>query len=69
VGFLDDVFVDPEFRGERVAYQLIMALAELARLRVWTLIRWLTGDDNYCARGVYDLLAKRTMWITYQMDL
>jgi GNAT superfamily N-acetyltransferase len=69
VGFLDDLFVDPEFRGERVAFQLITALAELGRQRGWTLIRWLTGDDNYRARGVYDRLAKRTMWITYQMDL
>jgi GNAT superfamily N-acetyltransferase len=69
VGFLDDLFVDPEFRGRRVAEQLIRALAELARQRGWTLIRWLTGDDNYLARGVYDRLAKRTMWITYQMDL
>ena len=68
-GFLDDLFVDPEFRGGRVADQLVTALAELARQRGWTLIRWLTGDDNYRARGVYDRLAKRTMWITYQMDL
>ncbi len=69
VGFLDDLFVDPDFRGGRVADQLITALAELARQRGWTLIRWLTADDNYRARGVYDRLAKRTMWITYQMDL
>jgi GNAT superfamily N-acetyltransferase len=69
VGFLDDLFVDPEFRGNRVADQLIAALAKLARQRGWTLIRWLTADDNYRARGVYDRLAKRTMWITYQMDL
>jgi len=69
VGFLDDLFIDPEFRGQRVARQLLTALAELARERGWTLIRWLTGDDNYRARGVYDRLAKRTMWITYQMDL
>ena len=69
VGFLDDLFVDPDFRGGRVADQLITALAELARQRGWTLIRWLTADDNYRARGVYDRFAKRTMWITYQMDL
>ena len=69
VGFLDDLFVDPELRGGRVADQLITALAGLARQRGWTLIRWLTADDNYRAHGVYDRLAKRTMWITYQMDL
>lgn len=68
-GFLDDLFVDPEFRGGRVAHRLITTMADLARQRGWTIIRWLTADDNYRARGVYDKLARRTMWITYQMDL
>jgi GNAT superfamily N-acetyltransferase len=67
--FLDDLFVDPEFRGGRVADRLIGAVADLARQRGWTVIRWITGDDNYRARGVYDRVAKRTMWITYQIDL
>ena len=26
-------------------------------------------DDNYRGRGVYDRLAKRTMWITYDLAL
>jgi|SRR6185437_784368 GNAT superfamily N-acetyltransferase len=68
-GFLDDLFVAPELRGQRVADRLIAAMGEIGRQRGWTLIRWLTGDDNFRARGVYDRLAKRTMWITYQMDL
>jgi GNAT superfamily N-acetyltransferase len=68
-GFLDDLFVDPAFRGGRVADRLITALAEIGRARGWTVIRWLTADDNYRARGVYDRHAKRTMWITYQIDL
>lgn len=68
-GFLDDLFVDPELRGRRVADRLIEAMAEVGRQRGWTLIRWLTGDNNYRARGVYDRLASRSMWITYQMDL
>ena len=68
-GFLDDLFVAPEMRGRRIADRLISAMAELGRQRGWTLIRWLTGDNNYRGRGVYDRLAKRTMWITYQMDL
>jgi len=68
-GFLDDLFVDPRLRGQRVADRLIEAMAETGRARGWTLIRWLTGDNNYRARGVYDRLASRSMWITYQMDL
>lgn len=68
-GFLDDLFVDPRLRGRRVADALIEAMAALGRERGWALIRWLTADNNYRARGVYDRLAKRTMWITYQMDI
>jgi GNAT superfamily N-acetyltransferase len=68
-GFLDDLFVDPNLRGQRVADRLIEAMTSIARQRGWSLIRWQTADNNYRARGVYDRLATRTMWITYQIDL
>jgi GNAT superfamily N-acetyltransferase len=63
--FLDDLFVDPELRGQRVADALIEALAGIARAEGLTVVRWITADDNYRGRGAYDRLAKRTMWITY----
>ena len=62
-GFLDDLFVDPGFRGGRVADALIERLAEIGRERGWSVIRWITADNNYRARGVYDRLAQRTMWV------
>jgi len=68
-GFLDDLFVDPEFRGRRVADALIEAVAQRGRERGWSVIRWITADDNYRGRGVYDRLATRTMWITYDLTL
>lgn len=68
-GFLDDLFVDPEQRGNGIADRLLEAMGEIGSQRGWTLIRWLTADNNYRARGVYDRHATRTMWITYQMDL
>ena len=68
-GFLDDLFVDPGFRGGRVADALIERLAEIGRERGWSVIRWITADDNYRARGVYDRLAQRTMWMTYDIKL
>ena len=64
-GFLDDLFVDPDLRGLRVADALIEALTAIGRKRGWSVIRWITADDNYRGRGVYDRLAKRTFWITY----
>ena len=68
-GFLDDLFVAPELRGARIGQRLIEAIAARGRDRGWTLIRWLTADNNYRARGVYDKLATRTHWITYQLDI
>ena len=68
-GYLDDLFVDPACRGQRVADALIAAVAEEGRRRGWSVIRWITADDNYRGRGVYDRLATRTMWITYEVKL
>ncbi len=68
-GFLDDLFVAPGHRGARIADALIEAVAEEGRRRGWSVIRWITADDNYRGRGVYDRLATRTMWITYDKAL
>lgn len=68
-GFLNDLFVDPAQRGGRVADALIAALSELGRAKGWSVIRWITADDNYRARGVYDRVAARTMWVTYDISL
>lgn len=67
-GYLDDLFVEPGFRGHGAADLLLSAVRELAAERGWTVVRWITADDNYRARGKYDLYAKRTPWITYDMS-
>ena len=66
-GFLDDLFVDPIVRGSSAARSLLLALRDEARRRNWSVIRWITADDNYRARGLYDKVATRTHWITYDM--
>jgi ribosomal protein S18 acetylase RimI-like enzyme len=68
-GFIDDIFVDPACRGQRIADALIEAVAEIGRAKGWGVLRWITADDNYRGRGVYDRLATRTMWITYDKPL
>ena len=68
-GFLDDLFVSPDSRGLRVGEALIEALAEEGRQRGWSVIRWITADDNYRARTSYDRMAVRTMWVTYDRKL
>ncbi|MFT5579551.1 MAG: GNAT superfamily N-acetyltransferase [Paraglaciecola psychrophila] len=69
VGFLDDLFVDPSSRGQGVVDVLFTALEQSARDHDWPIVRWLTADNNYRGRAVYDKLAERTSWITYQMPV
>jgi GNAT superfamily N-acetyltransferase len=65
--FLDDLFVDPAARGSGAAEALIDGVAAVAREKGWTVVRWITAEDNYRARGLYDRKAKRTPWVTYDL--
>ncbi len=69
IGFLDDLFVDPAFRGNRVGDALFDALRSTARERGWPKIRWITADDNYRARSLYDRISSKTKWNTYEMEI
>lgn len=69
IGFLDDLFVAPESRGHGAADKLFERLADITRERNWGTMRWITADDNYRARSLYDKLAKKTMWNTYELNV
>ena len=66
--FLDDLFVAPERRGSGAADLLLGRLSQIAAERGWSVVRWITADDNHRARSTYDKVATRTMWVTYDMD-
>ena len=65
--YLDDLFVDPQARGSGAVDALLTELRRVALARGWSVVRWITADDNHRARSVYDRYAERTMWITYDM--
>jgi ribosomal protein S18 acetylase RimI-like enzyme len=67
VGFLDDLYVDSSVRGEGVVEQLFKVLNTSAKARGWPHVRWITAENNYRARAVYDKLASKTHWQTYQL--
>ena len=69
IGFLDDMFVDPSRRGNKVGEVLFDALQQHGQQKGWPKIRWITADDNYRARGLYDKLSTKTMWNTYEMTI
>ena len=68
-GFLDDLFVIPAARGSGAAQALIQGVAEIGRRRGWTVVRWITAEDNYRGRAVYDRVAEKTRWLTYEIKL
>ena len=48
---------------------LIEAVADAAKARGAASVYWLTAEDNYAGRMLYDRVAARTPFIKYQRDL
>ena len=68
-GFLDDLFVTPSARGHDIGKLLIAAIVDVAKERSWSVVRWLTAENNYRARSSYDKIATQTKWTTYDIKL
>jgi RimJ/RimL family protein N-acetyltransferase len=63
--WLDDLFTTTEARGKGAARALIHRLAEIAGSEGRSVVRWITADDNHRAQALYDQVATRTHWVTY----
>jgi len=63
---LDDLYVDPAFRGSGTATDLIEAVSIIARENGGGTVRWITAADNTTAQRVYDRVATRKTWVTYE---
>ncbi len=67
--YLDDLFTAPDARGAGVGSALIAHLTDLARAAGPGTLRWITAADNTTAQRVYDRVATRTTWVTYEVRL
>lgn len=67
--FLDDLFVSSDARGLGVADALIEAVRGVAAENGWSVVRWITAENNYRGRNVYDRMASKTNWVTYDIKL
>ncbi len=65
--FLDDLFTDPVHRGRGAGRALIGALGEIAEQEQCNVVRWITAADNITAQRLYDSIATRTAWLTYDL--
>ena len=69
VGFLDDLFVLQEYRGKKIGYSLIKKVHQIGKNKNWPYINWITKDDNYTARTLYDKISTKTDWNFYELTV
>jgi GNAT superfamily N-acetyltransferase len=63
----DDRFTHPDLRGTGAGTALIQRLQQIAKERGASVVRWITANDNFVAQQIYERLAQRTMWVTYDL--
>jgi len=67
IGFLDDLFVTPEFRGLKIGEKIILKLNEISKNKKWGLVRWITRSDNLRSKSLYDRVSNKTNWEVYEL--
>jgi len=67
IGFLDDLFVEPNHRKKGVGEKIIREIKEISKRNNWNLVRWITLDDNIKAKSLYKKLSKKTNWEVYEL--
>lgn len=65
--FLDDLYTEPAARGAGVASALIEHIVALMRASEHGTLRWITAESNERAQRLYDRVAHRSTWITYEI--
>ena len=48
---------------------LLNEIKEIGIRENWGIIRWITRDNNYIARILYDKVANKSDWNVYEMNL
>ncbi|HEY9163475.1 MAG TPA: GNAT family N-acetyltransferase [Magnetovibrio sp.] len=62
--YLEDLFVDPAWRGQGTGRALIEALVGRAKASGWAQVYWRTAETNP-ARKLYDQVADKIDFVTY----
>ena len=67
IGYLDDIFVDAEYRGQKIGEKLLNKIKEISKANDWNLVRWQTDEDNLTAKKLYDKVATKTKKNVYEL--
>lgn len=69
IGLLDDLYVDPRWRGRGVGGRLIEAARASCRKRGVPKLSWDTAPDNHAARRLYEATgASSSTWVSYEVE-
>ncbi|MCO5073688.1 MAG: GNAT family N-acetyltransferase [Rhizobiaceae bacterium] len=68
-GQLDDLYVAAGARGQRLAQEMVQAVALIGKARGWVHLRWLVPEDNAAALRTYERFAKAASWKSYVLWL
>ncbi len=66
--FVDDLYVTDNARGSGIGGQLLDTAKQYAHENKLSVVRWLTAPENEVAQVLYDKLATKTDWLTYDLD-
>lgn len=69
VCYLQDLFTDADARGRGVARGLITAVYDAADRAGVPNVYWLTAEDNYAGRMLYDRVAVKSPFVRYMRKL
>ena len=67
--YLEDLFVDPEARGQGIGRALMADVQAIARAKGCARLYWHTDHDNRQARNLYDSIAPVGDVVRYRMTL
>ena len=67
--YLQDLFVAPECRGQRLGRRLIEHVYAQAKARGCARVHWLTHESNTDAMKLYDQVAERSGFVQYRKVL
>jgi ribosomal protein S18 acetylase RimI-like enzyme len=65
VCYLEDLMVEQGLRGNGVGEAMISELQDKMKQNGWSRIYWMTKENNYRARGLYDKFSKADGFVRY----
>lgn len=67
--YMQDVFVDPAFRKQGIARQLVEHLTDLGKREKWARLYWLAETNNIAAQNLYKNLGVKLDFTFHVMPL